>query len=165
MEAERYSAKFKTQLCIKFMQGTCAHGANCNYAHGYSEIRETPRLCRMFSSNRHCNFGNNCRFIHSTPHHHDSAIINITPQQQQGTVQNAGCRTMQTAGPPAAINFGSSSAQNKMVQTSTVPATNDPASSSTVPTTKLHKNGPYAGISKFDKTVMQKVIGKYADWI
>ncbi|GAU11064.1 hypothetical protein TSUD_113570 [Trifolium subterraneum] len=165
MEAERYSEKFKTQLCRQFMQGACALGARCNYAHGYSELREIPKLCRMFSFNRHCSFGNNCRFIHSTPHYQDYAVINNTPQQQLGTVQNAGCKTMQTGAPAAAINGGSSSAQNKMVRTSTVPATNDPASSSTVATTKLHKNGPYAGKSMFDKTAMQNVIGKYGDWI
>jgi hypothetical protein len=80
---------------------------------------------------------------------------------EQGTVQNAGWSTMQTA----AINDGSSSEQNKRLKTSTVPATNDPASNSTVATTKLHVRGPYAGKSRFDKEAMKGVIGKYGDWL
>ncbi|WJX69219.1 hypothetical protein P8452_53494 [Trifolium repens] len=155
------NVKLKTQLCRKFMmQGTCNLGTKCNYAHGYSELRESPKLCRMFSSNRQCSFGNNCRFLHSAPHH-ESAAINLTPQPQQGTVQNAGWRTMETA----AINDGSSSEQNKRLKTSTDHATNDPASGSTVATTKLHVRGPYAGKSRFDKEAMKGVIGKYGDWL
>jgi hypothetical protein len=77
------NVKLKTQLCRKFMmQGTCNLGTKCNYAHGYSELRESPKLCRMFSSNRQCSFGNNCRFLHSAPHH-ESAAINLTPQPRK----------------------------------------------------------------------------------
>jgi hypothetical protein len=76
---ETNNVNIKTKLCRNFMHGTCNLGARCNYAHGYSELRESPKLCRMFSSNGHCTFGDNCRYLHSAPHYLESAVINLTP--------------------------------------------------------------------------------------
>jgi len=75
--------RIKTQLCRRFMQGTCPLVApQCNYAHGYNDLRTAtgPRFCRMFMHTRHCSYGHNCRFLHATPPlplHHGH------PQQQQ----------------------------------------------------------------------------------
>jgi hypothetical protein len=80
---ETNNVNIKTKLCRNFMHGTCNLGARCNYAHGYSELRESPKLCRMFSSNGHCTFGDNCRYLHSAPHYLESAVINLTPTSRK----------------------------------------------------------------------------------
>lgn len=36
--------KFKTELCVKFMeQGQCPYGARCRFAHGTEELRLKPK--------------------------------------------------------------------------------------------------------------------------
>lgn len=35
-------SRYKTQLCQRFMEGRCTHGASCNYAHGEAELRLAP---------------------------------------------------------------------------------------------------------------------------
>lgn len=34
-----HHVRYKTQLCVRFSEGRCAHGASCNYAHGEGELR------------------------------------------------------------------------------------------------------------------------------
>lgn len=81
--------RIKTQLCRRFMQGTCSLGPNCKYAHGFNDLRATtaPKLCRMFMQNGHCSYGHNCRFLHGTHpplhhhHHHQHENINFSSPQ------------------------------------------------------------------------------------
>nr|ABN05695.1 Zinc finger, CCCH-type [Medicago truncatula] len=82
-ETSQTHMRIKTQLCRRFMQGTCPLVApQCNYAHGYHDLRTAtgPRLCRMFMHTRHCSYGNNCRFLHATP---PLPLHHVHPQQQQ----------------------------------------------------------------------------------
>lgn len=82
-ETSQTHMRIKTQLCRRFMQGTCPLVApQCNYAHGYHDLRTAtgPRLCRMFMHTRHCSYGNNCRFLHATP---PPPLHHVHPQQQQ----------------------------------------------------------------------------------
>lgn len=70
--SEETNLRIKTELCRRFMQGLCVHGSKCNYAHGFTELRTAPKVCRMFLYNRHCTYGNTCRYLHSSlPLHHD----------------------------------------------------------------------------------------------
>lgn len=89
--SEETNSRIKTELCRKFMQGLCAHGSKCNYAHGYPELRTAPKLCRMFMYNRHCTYGNTCRYLHSAVplhHHHDHgghhSQINVSSAAKPG---------------------------------------------------------------------------------
>ncbi|XP_016170605.1 mRNA decay activator protein ZFP36L2-B-like [Arachis ipaensis] len=60
-------SRYKTELCRRFMAGTCGLGSKCRYAHGLSELRGgCPKVCRMFSQYRNCSYGHTCRFLHSS---------------------------------------------------------------------------------------------------
>lgn len=71
----RHSAKrspdrqmLKTRICNSFAKGGfCKYGADCNFAHAYTELQEAPdlrktRLCKAFASGW-CN-DSNCNFAH-----------------------------------------------------------------------------------------------------
>ncbi|CAI8611846.1 unnamed protein product [Vicia faba] len=180
--SEETNSKIKTELCRRFMQGLCVHGSKCNFAHGFSELRTAPKLCRMFLYNRQCTYGHACRYLHSSvplQHHHDhghhhsrfnvsSAAkpeLGTVQNAKQGTKENAGSMIMQTSAAAAATTGAHSSAQNNIMATSSsTPATNASASPA-VATTSFHKNGPYACKTIFDEKKLQRVSRIYGDWI
>jgi len=57
----------KTKMCKFFLDGTCARGATCSYAHSSTNLKESPdlaktRLCQNFM-NKKC-FDPECPFAH-----------------------------------------------------------------------------------------------------
>ncbi|CAL5199825.1 unnamed protein product [Lathyrus oleraceus] len=180
--SEETNLRIKTELCRRFMQGICVHGSKCNYAHGFTELRTAPKVCRMFLYNRHCTYGNTCRYLHSSlPLHHDHghghhSRINVSSSAAKpelgtvqtakpGTKENAGSMIMQTSAAAAATTDGHTSAQNNIMPTSSsTPATNASANPAVV-TPSFHKNGPYACKSIIDEKKLQRVSRIYGDWI
>ncbi|PKA64579.1 Zinc finger CCCH domain-containing protein 9 [Apostasia shenzhenica] len=74
LELEAYNqGMFKTELCNKWQEsGDCPYGAQCQFAHGISELRPVIRhprykteLCRMVLSGDTCPYGHRCHFRHS----------------------------------------------------------------------------------------------------
>eukprot|EP00930_Biecheleria_cincta_P082484 TRINITY_DN7220_c0_g1_i1.p1 TRINITY_DN7220_c0_g1~~TRINITY_DN7220_c0_g1_i1.p1 ORF type:complete len:246 (+),score=34.51 TRINITY_DN7220_c0_g1_i1:47-784(+) len=65
------SAMFKaTRLCQFFLEGRCAKGSQCTFAHGREQMRKQPylyrtALCKEFSQTGQCTNGNTCTFAHS----------------------------------------------------------------------------------------------------
>eukprot|EP00798_Chlamydomonas_sp_ICE-L_P030353 gene30353-35358_t len=79
---------YKTRVCIKWKEGSCAYGNNCRYAHGEEDLRvpsnaangnragPTPdkrllinmmkktRLCQDFMQTGNCRYGEKCTFAH-----------------------------------------------------------------------------------------------------
>ncbi|CEM39344.1 unnamed protein product [Vitrella brassicaformis CCMP3155] len=58
----------KTKMCNMYINGRCAKGDNCNYAHSRSEMRSLPDLskttmCKAFRESGSCT-DRNCRFAH-----------------------------------------------------------------------------------------------------
>ncbi|CAE7629152.1 ZFP36L1 [Symbiodinium pilosum] len=58
----------KTQLCSFWVRGACKRGAACAFAHGESQLRETPdlsktKICKMFQTGA-CELGESCTFAH-----------------------------------------------------------------------------------------------------
>lgn len=87
---------FKTRLCAKYKMGLCRNGANCNFAHGFDDMRKPPpnwqelvagreeergtgnwdddqkiihklKLCKKFYNGEECPFGERCNFLHESP--------------------------------------------------------------------------------------------------
>mmetsp|Transcript_46456 Transcript_46456/g.86854 ORF Transcript_46456/g.86854 Transcript_46456/m.86854 type:complete len:153 (-) Transcript_46456:107-565(-) len=59
----------KTQLCSFWVRGACKRGTTCAFAHGESQLRETPNLsktkiCKMYQTDQ-CSLGELCTFAHS----------------------------------------------------------------------------------------------------
>jgi len=67
--------KYKVSLCKDFLNGNCAMGHLCNFAHGEKELRGYTKhglskdmvyktvLCKLFPTGN-CNWGDACRFAH-----------------------------------------------------------------------------------------------------
>ncbi|XP_061345233.1 zinc finger CCCH domain-containing protein 39 [Gastrolobium bilobum] len=88
---------FKTRICAKFKFGDCRNGENCNFAHGFEDIRQPPpnwqeligsrneersssgnwdadqkfihkmKLCKKYYNGEECPYGDNCSFLHEDP--------------------------------------------------------------------------------------------------
>ncbi|MED6120502.1 hypothetical protein PIB30_021365 [Stylosanthes scabra] len=79
-------SRYKTEVCRRFMAGSCGDGSKCRYAHGVSELRVRggcPKVCRMFSLYRNCSYGHKCRFLHHL--HHPQPPPEYTPMQTETT--------------------------------------------------------------------------------
>ncbi|XP_015171678.1 PREDICTED: hybrid signal transduction histidine kinase L [Polistes dominula] len=67
------TSRYKTELCRPFEEsGACKYGDKCQFAHGYTELRNLARhpkykteLCRTFHSIGFCPYGPRCHFIHN----------------------------------------------------------------------------------------------------
>lgn len=67
------TSRYKTELCRPFEEsGACKYGDKCQFAHGYSELRNLARhpkykteLCRTFHTIGFCPYGPRCHFIHN----------------------------------------------------------------------------------------------------
>lgn len=61
--------KYKTEICKNWQNGICKFGANCIFAHGKRELRESVVKknveCTNFSSKFYCSYGEKCQFIHN----------------------------------------------------------------------------------------------------
>uniref|UniRef100_A0A914GS11 C3H1-type domain-containing protein n=1 Tax=Globodera rostochiensis TaxID=31243 RepID=A0A914GS11_GLORO len=68
-------AKYKSTLCnIWLMEGTCARGKQCHYAHGIKELNYRQddtmgryyktSLCNFYQQRGFCNNGDQCRWAH-----------------------------------------------------------------------------------------------------
>lgn len=63
----------KTELCNKWQEtGSCPYGDNCQFAHGFEELRPVLRhprykteVCRMVLAGDHCPYGHRCHFRHA----------------------------------------------------------------------------------------------------
>ncbi|CAE7257306.1 zfs1 [Symbiodinium natans] len=58
----------RTQLCSFWVRGACKRGAACAFAHGESQLRETPdlsktKICKNFQTGT-CQLGELCSFAH-----------------------------------------------------------------------------------------------------
>lgn len=62
-------ACMKTRMCVFHLQGVCAQGNTCTYAHNPEELRSTPNLVRTrlceFHFRGNCAYGINCNYAHS----------------------------------------------------------------------------------------------------
>ena len=64
---------YKTEICTRFLLGTCTYGYDCAFAHGVDEMRRRARharyktqLCRGFIENGGtCPYGTRCHFVHA----------------------------------------------------------------------------------------------------
>ncbi|XP_043495111.1 mRNA decay activator protein ZFP36L2-like [Polistes fuscatus] len=67
------TSRYKTELCRPFEEsGACKYGDKCQFAHGYTELRNLARhpkykteLCRTYHSIGFCPYGPRCHFIHN----------------------------------------------------------------------------------------------------
>ena len=67
-----FKAKFKTEVCRNWTQGTCEFGEKCTFAHGTSELRNKDYLtvnyrtkrCKQFHEQGFCQYGSRCQFNH-----------------------------------------------------------------------------------------------------
>ncbi|XP_014207287.1 mRNA decay activator protein ZFP36L2-A [Copidosoma floridanum] len=67
------TSRYKTELCRPFEEsGSCKYGDKCQFAHGYSELRNLTRhpkykteLCRTFHKIGFCPYGPRCHFVHN----------------------------------------------------------------------------------------------------
>ncbi|VDN07930.1 unnamed protein product [Thelazia callipaeda] len=73
LRERRRMGSYKTSLCDSFRNnGECHYGQQCRFAHGYAELRPTPRphpkyktqLCNKFALYGSCPYGFRCQFIH-----------------------------------------------------------------------------------------------------
>jgi len=63
---------YKTEICRSHLtNGYCEYGANCQFAHGISELRPRhfdvkykTQLCKNYHKDGNCRFGSRCKFIH-----------------------------------------------------------------------------------------------------
>lgn len=58
----------KTRVCPFLLAGSCNRGAECNFAHNQTELREVPnlkktKLCQQFAIGK-CQMGGKCSFAH-----------------------------------------------------------------------------------------------------
>ncbi|MED6143617.1 hypothetical protein PIB30_007557 [Stylosanthes scabra] len=97
-------SRYKTEVCRRFMAGTCGLGSKCRYAHGVSELRVRggggcPRVCRIFSVYRNCSYGHKCRFLHHHPQPPPPPPAEYTAMQTETTsCTNASSTTLETNG-------------------------------------------------------------------
>jgi hypothetical protein len=69
--------KYKTELCIPFMEHGKCEQVNCQFAHGEEDLRTVQRdsnyktvLCKNFhSANGFCKHGSRCTYVHYEPQH------------------------------------------------------------------------------------------------
>ena len=77
---------YRTKICPYFLQGNCAKGDKCSFAHTKDELRETPnlcktKLCRAFMRGKCKNA--NCLFAHgeielkATPDFYKTSICKL----------------------------------------------------------------------------------------
>ncbi|XP_014471862.1 PREDICTED: protein TIS11 [Dinoponera quadriceps] len=67
------TSRYKTELCRPFEEsGACKYGDKCQFAHGYTELRNLARHpkyktepCRTYHSSGFCPYGPRCHFIHN----------------------------------------------------------------------------------------------------
>lgn len=83
--AQGKSKMYKTELCKTWTRSqTCPYGEKCQYAHGYDELRESPKVrhikhgtqqCMWELHHGSCKYGNRCIFLHSSrPNEHFGLI-------------------------------------------------------------------------------------------
>ncbi|XP_043265060.1 protein TIS11 [Colletes gigas] len=90
--ASEPTSRYKTELCRPFEEsGTCKYGDKCQFAHGYSELRNLARhpkykteLCRTFHTIGFCPYGPRCHFIHNFE---EARIHNQKVSAQLGSTQ------------------------------------------------------------------------------
>ncbi|XP_066583249.1 mRNA decay activator protein ZFP36L2-like [Prorops nasuta] len=86
------TSRYKTELCRPFEEsGACKYGDKCQFAHGYSELRNLARhpkykteLCRTFHTIGFCPYGPRCHFIHNFE---EARIHNQKVSAQLGSTQ------------------------------------------------------------------------------
>ncbi|XP_034943472.1 mRNA decay activator protein ZFP36L1 [Chelonus insularis] len=86
------TSRYKTELCRPFEEsGSCKYGDKCQFAHGYSELRNLTRhpkykteLCRTFHTIGFCPYGPRCHFIHNFE---EARIHNQKVSAQLGSAQ------------------------------------------------------------------------------
>lgn len=72
--SQQNANRYKTELCRSFQEnGICKYGEKCQFAHGYTEMRNMVRhpkykteLCRTFHATGYCPYGPRCHFVHDT---------------------------------------------------------------------------------------------------
>mmetsp|Transcript_12190 Transcript_12190/g.23130 ORF Transcript_12190/g.23130 Transcript_12190/m.23130 type:complete len:114 (-) Transcript_12190:418-759(-) len=60
--------KYKTEMCRNWLQGYCAFGTSCNFAHGHDELRNKQndeKPCQHFFQHGYCLYGVRCQFSHA----------------------------------------------------------------------------------------------------
>lgn len=68
-------SKYRTELCRNWVQGHCAFGSKCLFAHGIDKIREKTsevKPCTQYLQRGYCLYGSRCQFSHP--------IINQNPK-------------------------------------------------------------------------------------
>jgi tristetraprolin len=86
------TSRYKTELCRPYEEnGACKYGDKCQFAHGYSELRNLARhpkykteLCRTFHTIGFCPYGPRCHFIHNFE---EARIHNQKVSAQLGSTQ------------------------------------------------------------------------------
>ncbi|RLU26319.1 hypothetical protein DMN91_000113 [Ooceraea biroi] len=86
------TSRYKTELCRPYEEnGSCKYGDKCQFAHGYSELRNLARhpkykteLCRTFHTIGFCPYGPRCHFIHNFE---EARIHNQKVSAQLGSTQ------------------------------------------------------------------------------
>uniref|UniRef100_A0A6V7JG55 C3H1-type domain-containing protein n=1 Tax=Bracon brevicornis TaxID=1563983 RepID=A0A6V7JG55_9HYME len=86
------TSRYKTELCRPFEEsGACKYGDKCQFAHGFSELRNLARhpkykteLCRTFHTIGFCPYGPRCHFIHNFE---EARIHNQKVSAQLGSTQ------------------------------------------------------------------------------
>jgi len=71
IKIEMNMARYKTELCRSFSEnGYCRYGDKCQFAHGFTELRQTARhprykteLCKAYHLSGFCPYG--ARYIYS----------------------------------------------------------------------------------------------------
>ncbi|KAK0171778.1 hypothetical protein PV328_005184 [Microctonus aethiopoides] len=90
--ASEPTSRYKTELCRPFEEsGICKYGDKCQFAHGYTELRNLTRhpkykteLCRTFHTIGFCPYGPRCHFIHNFE---EARIHNQKVSAQLGSAQ------------------------------------------------------------------------------
>lgn len=65
-----FQAKYKTEMCKKWLTDECDFGISCAFAHGKVELRskldsQKIKECIHFSETGFCPYGKRCQFKHS----------------------------------------------------------------------------------------------------
>lgn len=120
--ASEPTSRYKTELCRPYEEnGACKYGDKCQFAHGYSELRNLARhpkykteLCRTFHTIGFCPYGPRCHFIHNFE---EARIHNQKVSAQLGSTQPniVSLNPLMSASVATNSNSGSNSTSNANV--------------------------------------------------
>jgi len=92
------ASRYKTELCRPFQEsGSCKYGDKCQFAHGYTELRNVSRHpkyktepCRTFHTTGFCPYGPRCHFLHEAESSGSSGKVESSPKLSRACSHTSG---------------------------------------------------------------------------